>query len=84
MVNYYRDAWIRCSDILAPLAQLCGKNAVWKWTEVHQHAFDMMKRIVATDVLLAYPDFSKQFEIYTDASDKQLGAVITQAGRPIA
>jgi hypothetical protein len=27
---------------------------------------------------LAYPDFSKVFEIYTDASMMQLGAVITQ------
>jgi hypothetical protein len=33
---------------------------------------------------LAYPDFSKIFEIYTDASSKQLGAVITQDNRPIA
>jgi hypothetical protein len=32
---------------------------------------------------LAYPDFSKVFEIYTDASSKQLGAVITQDNRPI-
>jgi hypothetical protein len=33
---------------------------------------------------LAYPDYSKVFEIYTDASSKQLGAVITQNNRPIA
>ncbi len=33
---------------------------------------------------LAYPDFSKVFEIYTDASSKQLGAIITQDNRPIA
>jgi hypothetical protein len=33
---------------------------------------------------LAYPDFSKVFEIYTDASSKQLGVVITQDNRPIA
>ena len=39
MVNYYRDAWIRRSeDILAPLAELCGKNATWHWTDVHQTA----------------------------------------------
>jgi hypothetical protein len=33
---------------------------------------------------LAYPDYSKVFEIYTDASSKQSGAVITQDNRPIA
>jgi hypothetical protein len=34
--------------------------------------------------VLAYPDFLKPFEIYTNASTKQLGAVITQENRPIA
>jgi hypothetical protein len=33
--------------------------------------------------VLAYPDSTKPFEIYTDASTKQLGAVITQENRPI-
>ncbi len=33
---------------------------------------------------MAYPDYSKVFEIYIDASSKQLGAVITQDNRPIA
>jgi hypothetical protein len=33
---------------------------------------------------LAYPTFSKTFEIYTDASTKQLGALITQDNRSIA
>jgi RNase H-like domain found in reverse transcriptase len=35
-------------------------------------------------VLLAYPDFSKKFVIDTDASHYQLGAVISQDGKPIA
>jgi hypothetical protein len=33
---------------------------------------------------LAYPDYSKVFEIFTDISSKQLGAVIMQDNRPTA
>jgi hypothetical protein len=32
-------------------------------------------------VTLAYPNYSEEFEIYTDGSKKQLGAVITQKNR---
>ena len=44
----------------------------------------MAKRIVAKEVILAHPDFSKPFQIHTDASHYQLGAVIAQEGKPIA
>jgi hypothetical protein len=36
------------------------------------------------DLALAYPDYSQEFQIYTDTLSKQLGAVITQGNRPIA
>jgi hypothetical protein len=35
-------------------------------------------------VLLAFPDFSTPFYIYTDASDYQLGIVIVQNSRSLA
>jgi len=97
MVQYYRDMWVKRSEMLAPLSDLvaeCGetkttkKNKVkktpWKWDPIHQAAFDCVKATIAKEVVLAYPDFSKPFEIYTDASTLQLGAVITQDNRPIA
>ena len=97
MVQYYRDFWARQSNMLAPLTSLvgeCGQTKVsqakgtkkvpWHWDKVHQKAFDHVKATIAKEVVLAYPDFSKVFEIYTDASSKQLGAVITQDNRPIA
>jgi hypothetical protein len=97
MVQYYRDLWARRSDMLAPLTALVGecsqtkvtnakgtKKVPWHWDEVHQTAFDHVKAAIARDVVLAYPDYSEVFEIYTDASSKQLEAVITQKNRPIA
>jgi hypothetical protein len=60
-----------------------AKKVPWHWDEVHQRAFNHIKSTIAKDVVLAYPDYSKVFKIYTDASSKQLGAVITQDNRPI-
>ncbi len=46
--------------------------------------FDNVKAAITTETVLAYPDFLKSFEIYTDASATHLGAVIAQNYRPIA
>ncbi len=43
-----------------------------------------MKATIAKEVVLAYLDFTKQFEVYTDASTMQLGSLVTQGNRPIA
>jgi hypothetical protein len=60
------------------------KKKPWHWDSIHQIAFDNVKSTITKEVVLAYPDFTKPFEIYTNASTKQLGAVITQENRPIA
>jgi transposase InsO family protein len=84
MVNYYRDMWRRRSHMLAPLTSMVSKDAKFKWTQDHQKAFDEIKTVISRETLLAYPDFKKDFHIYTDASDFQLGAVIMQDDRPLA
>jgi hypothetical protein len=84
MVNYYRDMWVRRSSVLAPLTSMKSENVKFVWTDVHQKAFEDMKKIVCQEVMLTSPDFSKPFHIYTDASDLQLGAVFTKDEKPIA
>jgi hypothetical protein len=97
MVQYYCDLWARRSKMLALLTSLvreCNQTKVtrakrtkrvpWHWDEVHQKAFDHVKATIAREVVLAYPDYSKVFKIYTDALSKHLGSVITQENRPIA
>ena len=83
--------------MLAPLTSLVGecghtkvtkanktKKWAWYWNKVHQIGFDSVKATIARDVVLAYPDYLQEFEIYNDALSKQLGAVITQGNKPIA
>jgi hypothetical protein len=83
--------------MLAPLTDLVGecgetkatkktgtKKKPWRWESIHQQAFDNVKATIAKEVVLAYPYFTKPFEICTNASTTQLGAVITQGNRPIA
>ena len=63
MVNYYRDMWQKCSEILAPLSALSSKVRKWEWTDVHQKAFKNIKQTLSKETLLAYPDFNKTFII---------------------
>ncbi len=97
MVQYSWDMWARRSEMLTPLTDLVGecretkitrinktKKRPLQWDPIHQQVFDNVKAAIAKETVLAYPDFSKPFEIYTDASSMQLGAVITQDNRPIA
>ncbi len=85
-VNYYRDMWPSCAHILKPLTDQSGlkKRAPIKWTDEMQQAFDKMRLLMAADALAAYPDHNKGFDVYSDASDYQLGTCIIQEGRPVA
>jgi superoxide dismutase len=82
--------------MLAPLSNLVGecgqtkvtkakktKNVSWHWDKIHQQAFDNVNATIAKDVTLAYADYTQGLEVYTDSSMLQLGAVITQANRPL-
>ncbi len=53
------------------------------WDSTHQIAFDSLKTTIAKEVVLAYLDFDKPFDTYTNALTKHLGVVITQDNRPI-
>jgi hypothetical protein len=86
MVNHYRNFWKRRSHLMASLTSLtkiAPKTFHRSWTKIHSDCFTKIKAMIAQQVLLAYPDPNKSFDIETDASAYQLGAVIYQDRKPI-
>ena len=87
MVQFYKDMWKRRSHILSPLIDASsgkkGKTKI-KWTPLMDEAFIQTKQMISQEVFLTYPDWSMPFYVHADASDKQLGAVISQDSKPIA
>lgn len=77
-VNYFRQ-WIpERGNIIRPLTQLTRKHVKFQWTEECQNSFDQIKRIMTSEPILAYPDFDKEFELFTDASQTAIGALLAQ------
>jgi hypothetical protein len=77
--------WFRRSELLASLTSLTSSKVKLEWHSSHQQAFDKIKKVIGTEILLCYPDFNKPtlFNLSIDASDHQLGAVIMQDKKPL-
>ena len=54
-----------------------GNNA-FEWGEAEQKAFETLRECLITPPIVAFPDFEKEFLIFTDASNYGIGAVLSQ------
>lgn len=91
-VGYYRRFIQNFSKISRPLSDLIveptkkarrkSKNSFkpdkWEWGKDQETAFNLLKDKLTSFPVLGYPDFSKPFELHTDASTKGLGAILYQ------
>ena len=84
--GYYRRFFPGFSTIAAPLHNSTTGHSKFAWTTEAEHAFATLKAKLTEAPVLAFPCFSKQFRLKTDASDVGLGAVDSPKlhERPIA
>ena len=79
--------WKSCSCNLKPLRTASlgqCKGAKILWNDDLEQAFNDMKKMICDETILNYPDWEIPFTIHTYASDKHLGAVISQNDKPVA
>ena len=64
------------AQITTPMEYLLKKDSKFQWTEECQQIFDTLKHKMVTAPILVFPDWSKEFNVYVDASSIALRAVL--------
>ena len=68
LTSYYRKFIPQFSDMARPLTKLLVQNCEFVWTNQFDISFQMLKDTLCSEPILKYPDTSKPYTLYTDAS----------------
>ena len=78
LVGFYRSFIKDFSRIAAPLNRLLSKSVPFEWGKEQQDAYTSLRDRLTDAPILAFPDFTQPFTLYTDASDYAVGAALMQ------
>ena len=78
LVNFYKKFYKGKSKTLAPFYHLTKNGIKFDCTPECEKAFQEMKSIMTQDTLVSLPQYGQEFTVHTDASDKQIGGIISQ------
>ena len=78
--GYYRKFIRNYAAVAVPLTDLTKKSAPIKveWSAECEQAFETLKQRLCSAPVLRSPDFEKEFILQTDASERGIGAVLSQ------
>ena len=79
LTGYYRKFVPRLSDISRPLTKLLARDCEFHWSNQCDISFQMLKDALCSALILKYPDTSKPYTLYTDASKYGWAGVLTQS-----
>jgi RNase H-fold protein (predicted Holliday junction resolvase) len=83
--NFYRNFIKGFNNICAALTEIMrGDRKEFKWTVGARKIFDVLKKKVIEQLVLALPNFKKVFQVDCDASGNAIGVVLSQEGRHVS
>jgi hypothetical protein len=84
LAGYYRRFISDFSKLVKPITSLLKNDTNFNWSSRCNEAFEQLKVLLATALVLAQPDIEKPFDVYCDASGSGLRCVLMQEGQVIA
>ena len=78
LVGYYRKFIKNFAKIVKPLTMLTRMDVKFKWKETHHSTFMKLKEAIIQAPILQYPDTTKPYIVYTDASNDACRAQLSQ------
>ena len=79
LIGYYRRFVKNYGRIVAPLTTLLKKD-YFHWNESTNLAFEQLKKDICTTLVLATPDFTKEFIMECNSYRNGIGAILMQEG----
>jgi hypothetical protein len=84
LCNYFRKFIHGYSTLVAPLTSNTRSTVKYIWTDDYERTFDNVKYALTHAPVLTLPKLGEPFEVVSDASLLEAGAVLLQGGKPIA
>jgi hypothetical protein len=76
--NFVRKFTLDFAEIIKPLQRMIRKDVEFKWDDERKYAFNNIKVAISQALVMRSPDFNRDFNLYTFASNQSLAAVLTQ------
>ena len=84
LTTYFRRVVQGYAARVTPLVRLTLEDMPFVWSSECHEASKQLKEYLVSAPVLAMPDFSKAWELVSDACGFAIGAVLLQEGRPVA
>ena len=78
MCNYYRQCIPNYARVASPLVKLTHKYVKFLWGKEEHEAWQTLRDLLVSDVIMAHPQLDQPYKLYTDACNYAVGAILCQ------
>jgi hypothetical protein len=78
IINFVHRFVLDFVVLVKPFHNLLKQDFSFSWTDDVENAFVRIKKAISSALILAMPDFEKEFVIYTNVTEEVVSAILIQ------